>query len=101
MEDAKLRFNAHWDREEEPNPAVLANVVIQLGVSQNLSFKPREGQEHHYRKALQAHLDLLPHLVLQKPRVLHHLMVEDEIIRERRKREIQQMHAHQRGEDEG
>lgn len=82
-------MNLRRDRKEEPGPAVFVDVVIQLRVPQDLSLEERKGQQHNCRKGLQAHHDLLPHLVLQKPRVLHHSVVENEIVREGREEEIQ------------
>ena len=58
------QVHAHWDREEEPGPTMLINIAIQLGIPQNLSLEPRNGQQRHHRETLQAHRDLLPHLIL-------------------------------------
>lgn len=94
-------MNVHWNREEEPSPSVLIDIVIQLGIPKNLRLEPRKRQEHHHRKALQAHRDLLPYLVLQEPRMFHHRVVKDEIVRKRRKQKVQQMYSHQCRDDEG
>ena len=84
--DGKARItetHARRDREEEPRPPVFVNVVIQLGITQDLSLEPRKRQEHHHGKTPQTHRDLLPYLILQEPRVFHHGVVKDEVIRKR------------------
>lgn len=36
------KHQERWDRQEKPHPSMFINTVIQLGIPQNLSLKPRE-----------------------------------------------------------
>lgn len=71
-----------------PLAGALRGRVVELGIAVDFEQPERRRQEGHARHRLVGLLDLEPHLVLEVLRVLHGLLVEDEIVRERGKHEV-------------
>ena len=84
----KGKINLQRNRKNKVRVAVGIQAVVQPRVAHNLGLEPWKRQEQHPGERSYTRLNLHPHLVLQKSRVFHHLVIEHEIIREARKREI-------------
>lgn len=93
--------NGRWniyiqrDREEKVEPSVLGHVVVQPGIAHDLGLEPGERQQRHDRKRFQTGLNFGFDLVFVEPRVLHHFMIEYELVRKTSEAEVEDVDANQ------
>lgn len=79
-------------REEEVTPSVLADIVVEFRMTAHLTHEPWQGEDDHAGEGPETACNLKPDLILEEPRVLHHVFVEDVVIREPRKEEVQDVY---------
>jgi hypothetical protein len=82
-------------RKEEIGKTKVIHVIVQLGVTTDFSFKPRQSKEGHARKSAQTALNFELDLVFEKAWMVHHLMVEDVTIGKASEDEVEEDNADQ------
>ncbi len=75
---------------------MLAHIVVQLRIPHHFRLEPRKSSESHPRESTYACHDLQPDLVLEEPRMPHHLVVEDEVVGKRGEDEVEEDNADER-----
>lgn len=77
-------------RKEKIGETKFIHVVVQLGVTADFTFEPRQSKESHGRKSAQTALNFELDLVFEKAWMFHHLMIEDVTIGEASEDEVQE-----------
>lgn len=73
-----------WDREDSVSPSIIRYIFIEAPVPPHFSEEPWEGHEGHPRESNHRSPNFHPDLSLDEPRVLHHVVIEEEEVRQRR-----------------
>ena len=90
-----------WDREDSVSPSIIRYIFIEAPVPPHFSEEPWEGHEGHPRESNHRGPNFHPDLSLDEPRVLHHVVVEEEEVRQRREGEVHAEDSHEGEEVEG
>lgn len=87
-------------RDQQPRPAIIADILIQQALAADLSQEPGQGEDVDDGDGGQGRLDLLADLVLQEARVVLEPPVEDEVVREGAEDEVERGGADLRDDQE-
>lgn len=90
-----------WYTCDKIPPPICIETVVQFAIPHYFCLEPGQDQGEHSGKRFDAADYFLANLVGQKPRVAHHVMVEDEIIGKGREQKVEEVNSNHGDHNQG